>query len=320
MTTLRFAPFLLAAACGSAFAATSFVTTVQDAYPVPSPDGTRVAFQSNRSGTWELWTMQSDGTALRRLEGLAMGPSTPDWSPDGTRLVFAGVAANAAEGSTNALFVLELATSKVTRVPLPQATDIGHPKWSPDGGRIVFDSNHDTPDPTAPWQQQWQEVYSVTQDGSGLRRHTRCKTICTYAQLSPDGKQLLYRKLLNAPGFNWALGEADYNSEVFVADANGGNERNLTKHAAFDGWPSWAPDGKSIVFASARTGRPGHAGLYLVDVASGVTRRIGGEDRSFAQPRFARDGKSVWAYNNVEWTDEAGKEHEAGGIVRIDVP
>ena len=299
-------------------AAPLYPAPVRDSYPVPSPDGTQVVFQSNRDGTAGLWRMQVDGQGLLPLEAGADEPSTPDYSPDGKRLVFAARVGAALPGATSGLFVMGLSSGITMRVEVPAATDIGHPKWTPDG-RIVFDSNAATPDPSLPWLQQWQDVYSVRPDGSDLRRHTRCRTICSYAQFSPDGRRLVYRKVAAEPGRNWALDEVPWNSEVVIADADGRNERNLTRHPAFDGWPSWSPDGHAIVFASARLDRPRAAGLFVVDVESGAVRRIGDPQRSYAQPRFAPDGRSVWAYDASEFTDAEGNAVETGTIVRVPV-
>lgn len=52
------------------------------------PDGGRIAFTSKRQGDWNSYLMASDGTDGRRLTGNAARDSNPDWSPDGTRLVF----------------------------------------------------------------------------------------------------------------------------------------------------------------------------------------------------------------------------------------
>jgi dipeptidyl aminopeptidase/acylaminoacyl peptidase len=97
-------------------AAPQFIATVRDAYPVPSPDGTQVAFQSNRGGESALWMMRVDGTGLRKLDVPHADPSTPDFSPDGTRLVYAARSDDSMEGATGAVYVLELASGRVTRV------------------------------------------------------------------------------------------------------------------------------------------------------------------------------------------------------------
>ena len=55
----------------------------------------------------------------------------------------------------------------------------------------------------------------------------------TYPVWSPDGKKLVFRRM---------IGET--NSEVFVANADGSDARNLTNDPAFDGWPAWSPDGR----------------------------------------------------------------------------
>ena len=57
-------------------------------------------------------------------------------------------------------------------------------------------------------------------------------------------KRITYRKVIDGPAFQWDLSAIGRNSEVFVADADGSNEVNASKDAAFDGWPVWSPDGK----------------------------------------------------------------------------
>ena len=64
------------------------VTNVKDAYPMLSPGGTRLLFESDRSGNWEIYTMKPDGTDLVRLTNDPAADVTPIWSPDGKRIVF----------------------------------------------------------------------------------------------------------------------------------------------------------------------------------------------------------------------------------------
>src|SRR5207245_8737208 len=61
----------------------------QDRTPRWSPDGTRIAFMSNRSGEWQIWTIKPDGSDLRQVteEPAPGGAVGPVWSPDGARLI-----------------------------------------------------------------------------------------------------------------------------------------------------------------------------------------------------------------------------------------
>ena len=64
-----------------------------DRYPRWSPDGKKIAFASDRSGSYEIWTIEADGTNLRRSLYLSPGTSFPLWSPDGS--------GSASEGKTH---------------------------------------------------------------------------------------------------------------------------------------------------------------------------------------------------------------------------
>ena len=285
------------------------ITSVRDTYPSLSPDGEQVVFQSNRSGQNELWIAAIDGSELRQLTNspAGQGAESPVWSPDGRQILFArylGV-------GNNDVFVMPAEGGEIRQLSDGPGYD-GHPHWSADGQRIVFNSDRTSPDLTVPWGERWHEIFSMRADGSDVRQHTRCRAICTYGSLSPDGEKLLYRRSVDEPALNWALGAAARNSEIALADIDGGNEVILASSPAFDGWPIWSPDGRWIAFASNRAGpsRTGHVWIMRPD-GSELSQLTGG-GLSHVQPSWAPDGKAVWVFRAHE---EAG--FEAGGLARV---
>lgn len=98
--------------------------------PAWSPDGSRLAFVSNRLDTPTLWVMDASGLDQRRLGAIEF-VSRPTWSPDGASIM---VSAN------NEVFVLNVATEETRRVSLP-TEEARRPVWSPDGTRIAYSSD-----------------------------------------------------------------------------------------------------------------------------------------------------------------------------------
>ena len=153
-------------------------------------------------------------------------------------------------------------------------------------------------------------------DGDDLRRHTDCRSVCTYPSYAPDGKRIAYRKVVDAPGFQWDLTSALRNSEVFVAQVDGSEERNVSNSAAFDGWPVFTPDGNGVVFSSNRAGPARVGQLYVVMLADDkveAPRALTDGNRSVVQASFSRDGRSLYAYVNDERPDV-----EYGDVVRYE--
>jgi Tol biopolymer transport system component/DNA-binding winged helix-turn-helix (wHTH) protein len=158
-------------------------STRNDISPQFSPDGKRIAFASQRSGNWEIWVCNSDGSSPVQLT-FFHGPNvtTPRWSPDGGRIAFDSDAGEQREFDT---WVIPATGGKPVRMTTHPAND-GNPSWSRDGRWIYFDSLRTGE------QQVWKmpadggEAIQVTWDGG-------------YAPLeSPDGKFLYYTKNLAA--------------------------------------------------------------------------------------------------------------------------
>jgi TolB protein len=289
-------------------AAATPLTAVADSYPDLSPDGRQLLFTSNRSGKSAIWIAAADGSGARLLfDGGTVGtsPETPRWSPDGTHIVF--VMAPVGEDGGNAVEIYRMAAD-ATNVRQLTATpgDDSHPHWSGDGKRIYFNSARATPDLSLPWLRQWHDIYSMAADGSDVRRHSECKSVCTYPTPSPDGQWLAYRRVTDTPGMSWDLTAAMRNSEVFVAKADGSSPVNISNSDAFDGWPIWSPDSRWIAFASNRGRIQAVGQVFAVRPDGSGLRQLTDGLMSHVQPSFAPDGKSLLVYRNVEGDSEIG--------------
>jgi TolB protein len=299
--------FLFAAVVAVQLGPARRITNVKDAYPMPSPDGSRVLFQSDRTGDWEIYTMKPDGTDRVRLTNVAGADVTPIWSPDGGRIVFA----SEREDPDSDIYVMNADGSGQRRLTR-QPGDDSHPHWSPDGLRIVFNSARATPDLSADWSKQDIEIFTMAADGSDVRQVTRFKTVSTYPQFSPDGKRIAFRRTLDEAGFLWDFTMGVRNSEVFVMDADGSNPVDVSKSAAYDGWPAWSPDGGTIVFSSNRAGPANIGQLYAVDPDGSDVRKLTDGPGSFVQPSWSREGERIYAFQH--WETE-----EFGNVVAFDV-
>jgi serine/threonine protein kinase len=106
----------------------------KDRYPYWSSDGRRIAFSSNRSGTFQIWTINPDGSGLQQLTFGSSGIGSV-WSPDGTRLAYLS-------GSANPV-ILEVGKSWKDQTPqaLPPIGDGTKSfrllAWSPDGQKLA---------------------------------------------------------------------------------------------------------------------------------------------------------------------------------------
>ncbi len=153
--------------------------------PAFSPDGRRIAFDSNRVGGLALWTMGADGTDQRILtHGHGEYPS---WSPDGKRLAYAG-------GPYYDIRIVGADGSDDHAVATTAAYDMG-PAWSPDGSWIAYHTQVDWfPAVDEPGQGDQMEIHLVRPDGTADHRITDDQVEDSFAAWSPDGAHLMWSR------------------------------------------------------------------------------------------------------------------------------
>lgn len=281
------------------------ITNVSDSYPMLSPDGKTIAFQSNRTGDWDIYTIQTDGTGLNHLTD-AVGPDyNPIWSPDGTKITFA----SERDGDSE-IYVMNADGSGQTRLTNTPGDD-SHPHWFPDGSRIIFNSARTTPDLTVDWGKQYLELFSMKPDGTDVKQLTSFKTIATFPSVSPDGTKIVFRMVTDTPALNWDSTAAHRNSEVYVMNLDGSGLRNLSNSPAYDGWPCWSPDSRHIVFVSNRNGPPNVGQLFVIATDGSGLKALTSNTQSYVQPSWGKNGK-IYAYECWETED-----YEYGNVVEI---
>jgi Tol biopolymer transport system component len=157
-----------------------FISSTRDSSaPQYSPDGKRIAFMSDRTGSLEIWVCDSDGSHAVQLTSFG-GPdvTTPRWSPDGKRIAFDSSAAGQFD-----IWTVNADGGKPERITTNPAND-GNPSWSNDGRWIYFDSGRIGE----------QQVWKVPVNGGEAIQLTRDGGFSPLESL--DGKFLYYVKNL----------------------------------------------------------------------------------------------------------------------------
>src|SRR6476660_8591990 len=149
MKEVEMQPFKLVAPTALA-AATLAIAAGAGAAPKASSE---IAFSSNRSGDTEIYTMNPDGTGVRRLTHSPKYDAPAAWSPDGRKLLF--YSQRSAGGD---VWVMNADGTGQRNLTTNPAHD-GPGGWSPDGRQIVFDSSRDG-----------NGIYVMKADGSGVKR------------------------------------------------------------------------------------------------------------------------------------------------------
>jgi Tol biopolymer transport system component len=205
----------------------------QDSEPVLSPDGTRVAFVSNRSGYPNIWVMktapESSTNVPKNLTNDAAVDADPTWSPDGTKIVFASNRTGKAQ-----LWVMNGDGTGVNRLTTDSAND-GTAAWSPDGTKIAYAS-----DASGKFQLYVATLTANLTVGSTMRLTTDA-AIDTTPAWSPDNRLIAFTS------------SASGNLEVWVIPAGGGTAvRETSNPTVADTVPTWSPDGSKIAFTFAQ--------------------------------------------------------------------
>jgi len=154
--------------------------------PTWSPDHTKVAYQSNRDGTYHIYVMDADGTNTKQISsGNTIDDRHPAWSPDGKF-----IAVDSGDQSRREIWVIEVATQRRTQITRTEAFT-SFPSWSPDGTKIAF----------YVYRGGTMDLWTTGRDGAGTvqltkslasEQQSQCTFACHSARWSPDSTRLAF--------------------------------------------------------------------------------------------------------------------------------
>jgi TolB protein len=224
-----------------------FLTTDQSIVLAPrfSPNASQILYTSYETGRPRVYLMDLKNRRVRSFNNIQGMSFAPRFSPDGRKMVLSIMN----DGNTD-IYSINLATGRRLRLTNDPSIDTA-PSFSPDGTQIVFESDRGGS----------QQIYVMQSDGGTAKRISFGSGRYATPVWSPRGDLVAFTKM---SGGKFHIG---------VMRLDGSKERLLTTSFLDEG-PTWAPNGRVIMFFRETAGASGAPSIYTVDVTGRNLRKL----------------------------------------------
>lgn len=269
--------------------------------PALSPEGDRLAFRgwggipeeiregephpyagcaTPAANRW-IQTATLDATDVRDITAY-WEDSHPDWSPDGTKLLFD--TQRLGDGGTYLMFIYTGTTGETAEGPYAEDLRLPgqQPSWAPDNERLVYRGCDLTGNrcglwlaraiPVKPWEAGQNLIGPLLQEPEASQ-----------PDWSPVSNEIVYQSPVSG---SW---------DLYVINADGSNKRRLTSDGAIEGLPTWSPDGQWIAYLSDQGG---NWGIWIIRADGAGARQLFAFDGGEFRP------KPIEPYGPRDWLDE----------------
>lgn len=221
-----------------------------------------IAFSSNREGSYEIYTMPTDGSKAVQITDGPGENRQPSCSDTGA-LVYSS------HRPAGGVDVRLVAPGSDERSDLTASLGRDQsPRWAPNGGSIAFVSD----------RYGLSQLFLMNADGSGQFQLTTGESPAEQPGWAPDGSALVF------------VSQSQGNWDIHRVSVQEGTVSRLTEDPGQDWYPAWSPSGDSITFTS---NREGNQQVYVMDADGSNQRRITSFPTGAEQPQWSPDGEWI---------------------------
>ncbi|HEY1727017.1 MAG TPA: S9 family peptidase [Candidatus Baltobacteraceae bacterium] len=271
----------------------TYLSLTDVAWISTSPDGLRIAYTSEESGSWQLWVVDTDGSHRRQLTRGVDSVHGAWWIPGDAHTILYTMSHGGSD--VDQLYTIRDDRSGSVAL-LPHEKNVTHlfGAFSPDGSKIAFSSNRRN--------EQAFDVYVLDRKTATARRVYTSTQSANATAWSPDARRLLVQVVHNP-----------YNADLYAVDLRSGRPTLLTPHtgeANFDS-SQFTPDMRAVVCVSDLHNEF-HA-IQRIDLATRTTRPIVDIPHDIDQVLVSPDGRLMTyivnndGYGNVIVADSSGR-------------
>lgn len=272
-----------------------------DVMPAISPDGSRIAFATNRNGNWDIYVMSSHGGQAVQITGDTTQELHPSWSPDGKKLVFCRLGAISNRW--------ELWVTDVNNGVSAEFIGFGmFPQWCPKAGtgldnrdKILFQRSRERGGRSF-------SIWTVDYRSGDASSPTEIASSQTAAMInaawSPDGQRIVFATVETGATPSTGLvnnSPSTVPSDLWMSNIDGSGRVNLTSGRFMNLMPTWAKDGR-IYFVSDRGGVPN---IWSIGTDKAIQAATGVKTTPMTEPKH-----EMAHVEEGEHTPEAPAAHE----------
>jgi Tol biopolymer transport system component len=259
--------------------------------PSPSPsvssspkpivdESEKISFMSNKSGFWDIYIMNSDGSNQQKITKDDMREPYPySISPDGKRLAYI----SDKTGNPD-LWVMDLNTKSTIQVTDTELADEGTPSWSSDSQSIAFHTNNG-----GGFYKILQVTYPLNDKGKNTFQTliSESDINALHPSFSPNGTKLLY-----------ALVDSSNNGILHVYDYETRKDKIITQKTEQPINGSWAPDSNKIIYWT------NISGIYQINSDGTGNIQVGSIKNIKGTPFYSPDGKKITFARGYGFADD----------------